>query len=132
MRLPVTIELTTDTDISLRARIAGRTRVTVLLSDGDESETIMDADFRDADGHHLSITLAKSVARAAVVASDLVVCDMDNFDTDQCIETVREGIAALLIAYGGSQGRQVGQDLLGCIVAEMTVRQGQPRKEGAK
>lgn len=119
----LTINLVTDTDITLRLVINSSTVVAIAYPDDKRRDTVMEVDLRDADGNHIGVSLCKSVARAALVADHLFgVEEVDQSAVDLCLETVREGVAHLLIAYGYHQGKDIGNDLLGCILSDMTVR----------
>jgi len=117
------IDLTTDTNIRLLVSITkdGTMTVTdptvptvgVTLTFNEPNSTLC-----------IGAALARSVARAAVVVSDLACNEHpDQYDIDLCVETVREGIASILREETNVPGHLllIGDALLHCIVAEMGV-----------
>jgi hypothetical protein len=117
------IDLTTDTNIRLLVSITRDGTMTV--TDPNAPNAGVTVTFNDTDSTGcIGAALARSVARAAVVARDLGCNEhSDQFDNDLLTETVRDGIAAILKGETGIPWHLVhtGHMLTACIIAQMAV-----------
>jgi hypothetical protein len=117
------IDLTTDTKIRLLVSITRDGTMTVI--DPNAPNAGVTVTFNDSDSTGcIGASLARSVARAVIVARDLVAVDHpDEYDNDLLIETVRDGISAILRGETGIPFHlvHVGHMLTGCIIEKMTM-----------
>jgi hypothetical protein len=117
------IDLTTDTNIRLLVSI--KRDGTMTVTDPNAPNAGVTVTFNDSDSTGcIGAALARSVARAAVILRDLDCHEHDDpYDLDLCVETVRDGIAAILKGETGIPWHLVhtGHMLTACIIAEMNV-----------
>lgn len=118
-----TIRLKTDTDISLLVSI--RKDGTMLVTDLSNPTVTATITFNESDSTGcVGSALARSVAIAAVVLRDLDCCaHPDKYDPDLLVQSIREGIAAILVGENCVPHSlvRIGRDLSGCIISEMIV-----------
>jgi hypothetical protein len=117
------IDLTTDTNIRLLVSITRDGTMTV--TDPTAPNAGVTVTFNDSDSTGcIGAALARSVARAAIAVRDLAAVDHpDQYDTDLLVETVRDGVSAILKGETGISFHlvHVGHLLTGSIIAEMAV-----------
>lgn len=118
-----TIRLTTDTDISLLVSI--RRDGTMLVTDLSNPTVTATITFNESDSTGcIGSALARSVARSVIVARNLTCIEHeDEYDNELLVESVREGIAAILVGENCVPHSlvRVGRELSGCIISEMTM-----------
>jgi hypothetical protein len=117
------IDLTTDTNIRLLVSIKRGGTMTVIDPNAPNAGVTVTFDDSDSTGC-IGAALARSVARAVIVARDLVAVEHpDEYDNDLLIEMVRDGISAILRGETGIPFHlvHVGHMLTGCIIEKMTM-----------
>lgn len=117
------ITLDTDTDHSVRAYIMEDGTLAIHDHKRKRQTLLMQADWYDHDLGMVGSVLARSIARSAIVLRDLCTQEHDDYDTDQLIESIREGLFVMLHDGIRSSDRCIAMAnaLRTSIVASITV-----------
>ena len=117
------ITLDTDTDHSVRAYITADGTIAIHDHKRKRQTLLMQADWNNHDLGIVGAVLARSIARDAIVLRDLCAQEVDNYDTDLLIESIREGLFVMLHDGTRSSDRciELARALRGSIVASITV-----------
>lgn len=117
------ITLDTDTDHSVRAYIMAEGSIAIHDHKRKRQTLLMQADWDNHDLGVVGAVLARSIARDAIVLRDLCAQEVDNYDTDLLIESIREGLFVMLHDGISSSDRciELSRALRGSIVASITV-----------
>lgn len=123
MKNALTLEIVTDTDLHLKVRISKPERVRITdenIPQRQAHRLILDTDeYIDGDTDPLGCLAVRNIARAAYIVDE--VAEDGSIAEDWMIESIREGVAALLLNETSYAAHEYGRALRGCIIASLTI-----------
>lgn len=128
--MKIAFNITTDTDISLLVAITEDGGMMIK----DNNRTGKDSMLLSEDWHSSTLgAVGSSYSRAIARCARLVTENActEGYDDDLLLETIREGIAALLIDSPHKDATKYWRNLNGCIIASIDAHPGRA-KGGAK
>jgi len=122
MKNTLLIELTTDTGINLAVSIRKGGHIRIVdanIPKRQAHRVLIDTDQYCGNGHPMGCVTVANIARSALVMS--LVAGLDSMTSDFMRESIREGVAAVLLdAYGAAQN-EYGRALVGSIIASINI-----------
>jgi hypothetical protein len=123
MKNALALDIITDTDMHLKVRISkpGRIRITdENIPKRQVNRLILETDaYTDGDTDPLGCLAVKNIVRAAYIVDE--VAEDGSIAEDWMIESIREGVAALLLNETSYAAHECGRALRGCIIASLTI-----------
>jgi len=128
--MKIAFNITTDTDISLYIRISEDGAILVKdYNRTGKDATLLNEDWYSSTLGGVGSSYARAIARCARLVTENACTE--GYDDDLLLETIREGIAALLIDSPHKDGVKYWRNLNGCIIASLDAHPGRA-KGGAK